>query len=80
MFEDCDRQMSADQPRDIRERAFRFTCDVFDYCEELATLPGMARRVAHQLFDAGGFIGANLEAAKAAYSRILTAAVKRLQT
>jgi four helix bundle protein len=61
--------MSAEQSRDIRERAFRFTCDVFDYCEELATLPGMARRVAYQLFDAGGSIGANLEEAKAAYSR-----------
>jgi len=61
--------MSVEQPQDIRERAFKFTCDLFDYCEELTTLPGMARRVAYQLFDAGGSVGANLEEAKAAYSR-----------
>lgn len=53
---------------DFRERAFRFTCDVFDFCEELAQVPGMARRVAYQLFDAVSSIGANLEEAKAAYS------------
>jgi four helix bundle protein len=32
-------------------------------------MPGMARRVAYQLFDAASSIGANLEEAKAAYSR-----------
>jgi len=48
--------VSVSPPEDIRERAFRFTCDLFDYCEELATLPGMARRVAYQLFDAGGSV------------------------
>ena len=53
---------------DFRERAFRFTCDVFDFCEELAQVPGMARRVAYQLFDAVSSIGANLEEAKGAYS------------
>ena len=53
---------------DFRERALRFTCDVFDFCEELARTPGMARRVAYQLFDAASSIGANLEEAKAAYS------------
>ena len=53
---------------DFRERAFSFTCDVFDFCEELAQVPGMARRVAYQLFDAVSSIGANLEEAKAAYS------------
>jgi four helix bundle protein len=53
---------------DFRERAFRFTCDVFDFCEELAQTPGMARRVAYQLLDAASSIGANLEEAKAAYS------------
>ena len=53
----------------LRERAFRFTCDVFDFCEQLARSPGVARRVAYQLFDAASSIGANLEEAKAAYSR-----------
>jgi four helix bundle protein len=50
------------------ERALRFTCDIFDFCEELAAGPGMRRRVAYQLFDAVSSIGANLEEAKAAYS------------
>jgi len=54
---------------DIRQRAFRFTCQLFDYCEDLARNPGMARRVAYQLFDAGSSIGANLQEARAAYSR-----------
>ena len=31
--------------------------------------PGVARYVAHQLFGAGASVGANLEEAKAAYSR-----------
>ena len=53
---------------EFRERAFRFTCDIFDFCEELAAEPGMRRRVAYQLFDAVSSIGANLEEAKAAYS------------
>ena len=56
-------------PTDLRERTFRFTCDVFDYCEQLARMSGMARRVAYQLFDAASSVGANLEEAKAAYSR-----------
>jgi four helix bundle protein len=53
---------------EFRERAFRFTCDVFDFCEQLAATPGMSRRVAYQLFDAASSIGANLEEAKGAYS------------
>ena len=53
---------------EFRECAFRFTCDIFDFCEELAAKPGMRRRVAYQLFNAVSWIGANLEEAKAAYS------------
>lgn len=56
-------------PRDLRERAFQFTCSLFDYCEELARVAGPRRRIAEQLFDAGSAVGANLEEAKAAYSR-----------
>jgi len=51
------------------ERAFRFSCKLFDFCEEVAVKPGPARRLANQLFDAGSSIGANLEEAKAASSR-----------
>jgi four helix bundle protein len=61
--------MPAIDPRDLRQRTFRFACDVFDFCEDLACLPGVARRIASQLFDAGASVGANQEEAKAAYSR-----------
>ena len=56
-------------PLDLRKRTFKFTCDAYDYCEELLRLPGLARRVGFQLFDAAASVGANLEEAKAAYSR-----------
>ena len=55
--------------QDIAERAFRFTCKLFDYCDDVAQRPGPRRRLANQLFDAGSSIGANLEESKAAYSR-----------
>jgi four helix bundle protein len=54
---------------DFRERAFRFTLRLFDYCDELARNPGPSRQIANQLFSAGSAIGANLEESKAAYSR-----------
>jgi four helix bundle protein len=54
---------------ELRERAFRFTCGVYDFCEDLAAIPGMRRRIAYQLFDAASSIGSNLEEAKSAYSR-----------
>ena len=54
---------------DFRERAFRFTCKLFDFCDDLARSPGPSRRVANQLFDAGSSIGANLAESEAAYSR-----------
>jgi four helix bundle protein len=55
--------------KDLRERAFRFTCKLFDFCEEVARTPGPARRLANQLFDAGSSIGANLAESQSAYSR-----------
>jgi four helix bundle protein len=55
--------------QDLRERAFRFACTLFDYCDELARNPGPRRRLSNQLFDAGSSIGANLAESKAAYSR-----------
>ena len=61
--------MSDRVPQDFRERAFRFTCKLFDYCDDLARTPGPTRQIAKQLFDAGSSIGANLEESKAAYSR-----------
>jgi four helix bundle protein len=61
--------MELHSAEDLTERTFQFACDVYDFCEELAGLPGLARRIAWQLFDAAGSVGANREEAKAAYSR-----------
>ena len=61
--------MSSPPFEDWRERSFRFSCRLFDYCEALARVPGPRRRVADQLFDAGSSIGANLAESKSAYSR-----------
>jgi four helix bundle protein len=56
-------------PEDLTERTFRFACDVYDFCETLTRDPGLPRRIAYQLFDAAGSVGANREEAKASYSR-----------
>jgi four helix bundle protein len=61
--------MTRENPEDFRERSFRFTCKLFDFCEDLARTPGPRRQVANQLFDAGSSIGANLAESKASYSR-----------
>jgi four helix bundle protein len=61
--------MRYDGDHDWNVRAFRFTCELFDYCEDLASIPGPRRRLADQLWNSGSAIGANLEESKAAYSR-----------
>jgi four helix bundle protein len=61
--------MESPPVEDLTKRTFRFACDVYDYCDELVELPGLARRISWQLFDAAGSVGANREEAKAAYSR-----------
>ena len=61
--------MPINRPEDFRERAFRFTCRLYDYCDDLARNPGPSRRLANQLFDAGSSIGANLAESKSAHSR-----------
>jgi hypothetical protein len=53
------RGMSAQPPEELFERCFRFTCDVYDYCEDLVNLRGLPCRLAYQLFDAAGSVGAN---------------------
>ena len=65
----CLRSMPTNAREDLTERTFRFTCDVYDYCEELVRLNGLPCRLAYQLFDAAGSVGANREEAKSAYSR-----------
>src|SRR4051794_38654413 len=53
---------------DLFERSFRFTCDTYDYCEDLVRLRGLPCRLAYQLFDAAGSVGANRAESKSAYS------------
>ncbi|HXK39903.1 MAG TPA: four helix bundle protein [Candidatus Paceibacterota bacterium] len=54
---------------DIRERTFRFACDVAVLCDALAVKDFSARRIATQLVRSSSSIGANLEEADAAQSR-----------
>ena len=60
--------MPSERPEDLSERSFRFSCDVYDYCEDLVRLRGLPCRIAYQLFDAAGSVGANRSEAKSAYS------------
>jgi hypothetical protein len=57
------------KPRDIRERAFAFSCDLVGFCRAFSAAPGVNRQIGSQLLKAGTSVGANLEEAKAAYSR-----------
>jgi four helix bundle protein len=60
--------MSSRTLEDLSERSFRFACDVDDYCEDLVRLRGLPCRVAYQLFDAAGSVGANRAESKPSYS------------
>ena len=60
--------MPIQPPEDLFERSFRFTCDVYDYCEDLVRLRGLPCRLAYQLFDAAGSVGANRAESKSSYS------------
>jgi four helix bundle protein len=55
-------------PEDLFERSFRFACDVYDYCEDLVSLRGLPCRLAYQLFDAAGSVGANRAESKSSYT------------
>ncbi len=54
---------------DIRERAFRFACDVVALHDVLVRRGGSARDMSRQLMRAATSIGANLEEADAGQSR-----------
>jgi four helix bundle protein len=60
--------MPTNGPEDLSQRSFQFASDVYDYCEALVRLRGLPCRIAYQLFDAAGSIGANRSEAKSAYS------------
>jgi len=55
--------------RDIRERTFEFACAIVKFCRVLGAAPGAQRHIAGQLLNAGTSVGANVEEARAAYSK-----------
>jgi four helix bundle protein len=61
--------MGKQPPRDIRQRTFEFACAIVTFCRALGVAPGAQRHIAGQLLNAGTSVGANVEEAKAAYSR-----------
>ena len=61
-------RVPADAAKDIRERAFKFGCNVARLALSLIPRPGV-RGLVDQLLRAGTAIGANLEEAKAASTR-----------
>jgi four helix bundle protein len=61
--------MPQQPPIDLRERVFEFACATVLFCRELSKNSGVDRQIAWQLADAATSAGANLEEAKAAYSR-----------
>jgi four helix bundle protein len=54
---------------DIRERAFRFACDVVELTDSLWERGRSGRTLGNQLLRAGCSVGANLEEADAAQSK-----------
>jgi four helix bundle protein len=60
--------MSHDLSQDIRDRTFRFGCDVTSVALRLAPRPGV-RSIVDQLLRAGTGSGANLEEGKSASSK-----------
>lgn len=52
-----------EKPFDIRERSFLFACDIVAFARIVADRGYIMSRLAGQLVDAGGSVGANLEEA-----------------
>jgi hypothetical protein len=66
-------------PEDLSQRCFEFSCNAYDYCEELVGLKGLPARVGHQLWDAASSVGANRAESRSAYSPLL-ASDRRAET
>jgi four helix bundle protein len=58
-----------DATSDLRSRAFRYSCELFDFCRGVSTACSLERHIVLQLFRSGSSVGANLEEAKSAHSR-----------
>ena len=56
------------RPKICPSAHFKFTCDVYDYCEDLVRLRGFRVGSPIQLFDAAGSVGANRAESKSSYS------------
>jgi four helix bundle protein len=50
-----------EKPFDFRERSFLFACEIVGFARQVADQGYIFKRLAGQLVDAGGSIGANLE-------------------
>jgi len=50
-----------EKSRDLRVRSFEFTVDVVRFCRSTLIADAVLRRVAYQLIDSAGSVGANLE-------------------
>jgi four helix bundle protein len=55
------RFFAMERPYDFRDRSFLFACEIVAFCRLLADRGFIMRRVAGQLVDAAGWLGANLE-------------------
>ena len=58
-----------EKSRDLKIRSFQFAADVVAFYRATQTADVAVRRLAHQLLDAAGSVGANLEEAAAGQSR-----------
>jgi four helix bundle protein len=58
-----------DQPLDIEDRTYRFAIRIVRLCRHLGETPGVNRTLGQQLLRSGTSVGANVEEARAAYSR-----------
>ena len=61
--------MRFEKPRDLCERTFLFAGAIVEFCQRFSKEPGVRRHIGEQLLRAGTSVGANVEEAKAAYSR-----------
>jgi four helix bundle protein len=61
--------MMPSPPPDIGERTFQFSCTLVHFCREIETFSSVKSHVVIQLVKSGTSVGANVEDAKAAYSR-----------
>ena len=55
--------------RRLDERTFQFACEIVRLCRHLSATPGAHRQLATQVLRSATSVGANVEEAKAAFTR-----------